>query len=169
MQVDVGLHSYTPTVPGGSRGSPTRFRTRQPFCSGSRRQTYWNGFTTLAVRTYTLTHDGVYLTTDGQSRADFPVSVRRNTVPDQPVISFDQPADWMHGPSTHLVAARPAAVDGDVFATSGRALGEIAASVPLDGAIACIGEDYVTYWELSPSAPGAKQGPVGDPPSSTRF
>ena len=33
----------------------------------------------------------------------------------------------------------------------------------LDGAIACVGADYVVYWELTPSAPGEQQAPSGIP------
>lgn len=164
MQVEAGLHSYTPTVPAGLPGKPDTVPDETAILFWESPETYWNGFTRLAVRTYTLTHGGVYLTTDNQSRADFPVPFEGTLVPDQPVHLFDQPADWMHGTVTHLVAARPAGVDSGVFATQvAAALGEIAASVPLDGAIACMGEDYMTYWELSPSAPGAKQGPTGVP------
>jgi hypothetical protein len=164
MQIDVGLHSYTPTVPGGLEGKPDAVPDETAILFWESPATYWNGFTTLAVRTYTLTHNGVYLTSEGQSRADFPILFDGSVTADQPVYLIDKPADWMHGHVEHLVAARPAATDPDTFHTAvAGALGKVQNSVPLDGAIACVGADYVVYWELSAAAPGEKQGPSGIP------
>jgi hypothetical protein len=164
MQIDAGLQSYTPTVPAGLAGKPDSVPDETAILFWESQATYWNGFTRLAVRTYTLTHGGVYVTQNNQSRADFPVPFAGSLNIDQPVYLFDQPADWMLGAVKHLVAARPAKIDpasfqGDVA----KVLGDIKEQVPLDGAIACVGSDYLVYWELGSVAPGVKQGPTGVP------
>ncbi|WP_323122315.1 hypothetical protein [Burkholderia alba] len=164
MQIDAGLCSYAPTVPAGLPGKPDSVPDETAILFWESQATYWNGFTRLAVRTYTLTHGGVYLTQDNQSRADFPVRFAGSLAADQPVYLFDQPADWMHGAVRHVAAARPAAVDPASFRASiAKALTEIRTSVPLDGAIACAGDDYLVYWELGPVAVGAAQGATGVP------
>lgn len=164
MQIDAGLCAYTPTVPAGLPGKPDGVPDETAILFWESQATYWNGFTRLAVRTYTLTHNGVYLTQNNQSRADFPVAFAGGLTADQPVYLFDRAADWMHGAVTHVVAARPARLTPAAFLTSAAAvLSNIKESVPLDGAIACAGNDYLVYWELGPIAPGAKQGPSGVP------
>jgi hypothetical protein len=164
MQIEAGLCSYTPTVPGGLPGKPDGVPDETAILFWDSQATYWNGFTRLAVRTYTLTHNGVYVTQNNQSRADFPVMFAGTLSVDQPVYLFEKPADWMRGAITHLVAARPAKLDAASFAAAAaRALANIKETVPLDGAIACVGADYLVYWELGPLAPGTKQGPSGVP------
>ena len=164
MQIDAGLHSYTPTVPAGLPGKPDTVPDETAILFWESQSTYWNGFTRLAVRTYTLTHNGVYVTQNNQSRADFPVQFAGKLTPDQPVYLFDKPADWMHGAITHFVAARPASMDSPAFFTSvAKVLENIRKTTMLDGAIACVGNDYLVYWELGPVAPGAKQSPTGVP------
>jgi hypothetical protein len=164
MQIDAGLCSYTPTVPGGLPGKPEGVPDETAILFWRSQETYWNGFTRLAVRTYTLTHNGVYVTQNNQSRADFPVMFGGTLAVDQPVYLFEKPADWMHGAITHLVAARPARLDASSFAsTVARAVANIKETVPLDGAIACLGADHLVYWELAPVAPGARQAPSGVP------
>jgi len=164
MQVDAGLHSYTPTVPAGLAGKPDTVPDETAILFWESQATYWNGFGRLAVRTYTLTHNGVYVTQDHRSRADFPVLFTGPLTSDQPVHLFTAAADWMHGTISHFVAARPAALDVATFhAAIAQVLGTIQADVPLDGALACAGDDYLGYWELAPAAPGASQGPTGVP------
>lgn len=162
MQIDAGLYSYTPTVPGGLSGKPDAVPDETAILFWESQATYWNGFTRLAVRTYTLTHNGVYVTQDNQSRADFPVLFAGSLTADQPVYLFEKPADWMHGAITHFVAARPPGVDVATFhASAAKVLADIQKTVELDGAIGCVGSDYFVYWELGPLAPGAKQSPTG--------
>jgi hypothetical protein len=164
MQVDAGLHSYAPTVPAGLPGKPDSVPDETAILFWSSPATYWNGFTRLAVRTYTLTHGGVYLTQNNQSRADFPVPFAGSLVADQPVYLFEKPADWMHGAVAHLVAARPKAVEVPAFlGAAARVLSTIKETIALSGAIACAGTDYLVYWELGPIAPGAQQAPSGIP------
>lgn len=164
MQIDAGLCSYTPTVPAGLPGKPDSVPDETAILFWESQATYWNGFTRLAVRTYTLTHNGVYLTQNNQSRADFPVVFTGTLAADQPVYLIDRSADWMHGAISHFIAARPAKLSpAAFFASAAGVLSTIKETVPLEGAIACVGNDYLVYWELGPVAPGARQGPSGIP------
>src|SRR5262249_3900992 len=96
--------------------------------------------------------------------ADFPIRFTGTLNVDQPVFLFDKPADWMRGTITHLVAARPGADEPAAFqAAVAQALGDIQKQVPLEGALACVGSDYLVYWELGPVAPGTKNPPSGVP------
>lgn len=163
MQIDAGLYSYTPTVPAGLDGKPDTVPDETAILFWNSQETYWNGFTKLAVRTYTLTHGGVYLTANNQSRADLPVLFSGSLTIDQPVYLFDKAADWMHGTINHLVAARAVSNDPSAFQIAiSNALSTIQ-KLPLEGAIACIGNDYLVYWELRPSAPGTSTPPSGIP------
>jgi hypothetical protein len=162
MQIDAGLSSYTPTVPAGVTGKPDTVPDETAILFWESPETYWNGFTRLAVRTYTLTHGGVYLTANNQSRADLPVLFKGSLTVDQPVYLFDDAADWMRGTINHFVAERPVSMNASDFpAKVAAVLSNIQKQVPLDGAIACVGNDYLVYWELRPAAPGTPTPPSG--------
>ncbi len=123
--------------------------------------TYWNGFSRLAVRTYTLTHGSVY---DPASRADFPVLFGGTLAKDGPVYLFDQPADWMRGAVTHFIGARPATQDPTAFRNAGAtALATIQRTVKVSGAVASVSDDALVYWELGSVAPGVQTPPSGVP------
>jgi hypothetical protein len=159
FQIDAGLHSYTPAVPAGLLGKPDYVPDETAVLFWKSQETYWNGFTRLSVRTYTLTHGGVYITTGTPlSRADFPIlySGENSLTVDAPVFLFDKDADWMNGTIRHLIAERPRDMDVATFKTNvADALTKIQAINPqLDAAIACIGDEYLVYWELGPLAPG---------------
>ncbi len=164
MQIDAGLCSYTPTVPAGLNGKPDTVPDETAILFWESPETYWNGFTRLAVRTYTLTHGGVYLTANSQSRADLPVLFSGSLKADQPVYLFDKAVDWMHGTINHLVAERGANIDPAAFqAGVAKVLSTIQKQLPLDGAIACVGNDYLVYWELRDAEPGTPAPPSGIP------
>lgn len=164
MQIEAGLQCYVPSIPGGLANKPDSVPDETAILFWESQATYWNGFTTLAVRTYTLTHNGVYVTDNQKSRADFPVLFSGTVSSDQPVFLFNTPADWMHGSINHLVGARPQAQTPDDFHSAvAKALGRIQKEVPLQGAIACVGDDYLVYWELGPAAPGMQHPATGLP------
>jgi hypothetical protein len=169
LQIDAGLRSYTPAVTGGLDGKPDWVPDETAILFWKSQQTYWNGFTRLAVRTYTLTHGGVYITNGTPlSRADFPIlytGVASLNI-DAPVFLFNNDADWMHGTIRHVVAERPRNVEVNTFKTNvANALTKIQGlSAHLLGALACIGDDYLVYWELGPLAPG-----TGSPVSGVPF
>ena len=113
------------------------------------------------VSSQTLTHNGVYVTSGTPlSRADFPVGFigSPSLEVDQPVFLFDQPADWMLGSIRHLVAERPRSLSADDFRQQvAEALQNIQELKDhLQGAVACIGDEYLVYWELGPIAAGVK-------------
>jgi hypothetical protein len=156
MQIDAGLNAYIPTVSGGLNGKPDTVPDETAILFWESPQTYWNGFTRLAVRTYTLTHGGVYVTQNNQSRADFPVKFSGIVSADQPVYLFDKPADWMTGAVTHVVAARPDGTDQAAFLmAAARVFLDIQKMDKVDGALACVGADYLVYWELGALETGA--------------
>jgi hypothetical protein len=160
FQIDAGLRSYTPSVPAGLEGKPDWVPDETAILFWKSQQTYWNGFTRLAVRTYSLTHNGVYIMTGTppMSGADFPVSFSGEAVLNfnTPVFLFNNDADWMNGSIRHLLAERPRNMNPDDFKSAiAAALTKIQALTPkLDGAIAFVGNEYLMYWELGPLAPG---------------
>jgi hypothetical protein len=161
MQIQAGLSSYIPTIPGGVEGKPDTVPDETAILFWESQATYWNGFTRLAVRTYTLTHGSVY---DAGSRADFPVLFAGALTKDAPVFLFDQPADWMRGAVRHFLGARPAGQDAVAFrATVASALTQIQKTLKLGGAVASVSDDAVVYWELGPAAPGVQTPPSGIP------
>jgi hypothetical protein len=167
LQIDAGLHSYTPSVPAGLEGKPDYVPDETAILFWKSQQTYYNGFTRLAVRTYTLTHGGVYITTaQPMSRADFPILFKSQASlkVDAPVFLFDQNADWMNGTIRHIVAERPRTMDAKTFHTNcAKALTEIQKITSLSGAVACIGDEYLVYWELGALAPGTNNPESGIP------
>lgn len=168
LQIDAGLRSYTPAVTGGLEGKPAWVPDETAILFWKSQQTYWNGFTRLAVRTYTLTHNGVYITSGTPlSRADFPVLFNGASTlnVDKPVFLFNNDADWMTGTIRHVVAERPRNVDSNTFKNNiAAALAKIQGLAPdLHGALACIGDEYMVYWELGARAPGIKTPVSGVP------
>ncbi len=160
MQIDIGLQSYLPSIPAGLAGKPTAVPDETALIFWESPEVYWNGFTTLAVRTYTLTHGGCYV--PGISRADFPVLFAGSLTADQPVYLFEAAADWMRGTVRHFIAHRPAQLDAAAFRVAVAAsLTKIQKTVALDGALACVGDDYFVYWELGSAAPGVPAPPSG--------
>jgi hypothetical protein len=162
MQIDIGLQAYVPSIPAGLAGKPTTVPDETALIFWESPEVYWNGFMTLAVRTYTLTHGGCYVTENNKSRADFPVVFSGSLTFDQPVYLIEKPADWMSGSVRHFVCQRPADLDPAAFLlTMASALTEIHKTAALEAAIACAGEDYLVYWELGSAAPGTPNQPTG--------
>ncbi len=154
MQTRIGLDAYIPTVPAGLSGKPDGVPDETAILFWESQQTYRDGFKTLAVRTYTLTHGAVYV--PDVSRADFPLPFAGTVAADQPYYLVDAPADWMKGTVTHLVGGRPASVPSAQFLAQA---GEVLAAIPKEGgpagAVFCAGSDYLVYWELGQdAAPG---------------
>ena len=73
MQSNAGLCSYIPTVVAGLPGKPDSAPDETAILFWGSQTAYRNSFNRLAVRIYTLTHNGVYAIQNHQSRADFPV------------------------------------------------------------------------------------------------
>src|SRR5579862_7240309 len=162
MQIDIGLQAYVPSIPAGLAGKPATVPDETALIFWESPSVYWNGFMTLAVRTYTLTHSGCYITENNKSRADFPTLLSGALTADQPVYLIDKPADWMTGAVRHFVGQRSANLDPVAFrAAAAASLTAIQKTVDLEAAIACAGDDYLVYWELGSSAPGVQMPPTG--------
>jgi hypothetical protein len=147
MQTRIGLDAYVPTVPAGLPGKPAGVPDETAVLYWESQQTYRDGFKTLAVRNYTLTHGAVYV--PGISRADFPLPFAGTVAADQPYYLVDAPADWMKGTVTHLVGGRPDGVAPAQFlAQAGEALAAVPGEGGPAGAVFCAGDDYLVYWEL---------------------
>jgi hypothetical protein len=146
MQVKIGLDGYIPSVPAGLPDKPDTVPDETAILFWDSQQTYTDGFKTLAVRTYTLTHNAVYRPPSG---ADFPTLFAGTITSEHPCYLIDKPADWMKGNVQHLAGSRPDAVPPDSFrAQIASALTQIQKKGAVSGAIACAGDNYLVYWEL---------------------
>jgi len=164
MQIDIGLQAYVPSIPAGSAGKPAGVPDETAVLFWESPEVYWNGFTTLAVRTYTLTHGGCYITENNKSRADFPLLFNGTLTADHPVFLVNEPADWMKGAVRHIVGSRPAAQTPEAFReAAAAALTKVQTAGGLDAALACAGDDYLVYWELGSAAPGGPNPRSGIP------
>ena len=147
MQTKIGLAAYIPTVPGGVAGKPATVPDETAILYWNSQDTYTNGFKTLAVRTYTLTHAAVYT---AESGAAFPLLFNGTLAQDQPYYLVDQPADWMLDSINHLVGARPANVTpANFLAGITQVIAGIQKEGVLKGGVVCVGADYLVYWELT--------------------
>lgn len=157
MQIEAGLDTYIPTVLGGLEGKPETVPDETAILFWESQDTYTDGFKTLAVRTYTLTHGAVYTPASG---AAFPgqlgVAIGELAF-DQPANLVDSVVDWMHGGTVrHLVGARkPEDAVAGWLAGLNAAMFPEAAPLPA-GAIICVGESYVAYWQLDAGPPTAR-------------
>jgi hypothetical protein len=154
MQIAAGLDGYFPSVPAGLPNKPDSVPDETAILFWDSQQTYTDAFTTLAVRTYALTHGAVYRPPSG---SQFPVVFAGALASEQPYYLIDQPADWMHGKVTHLLGGRPPGVSPDEFrAKLAPVLSDIQRQGKIAGAVACAGDDYLVYWELA--GPGGSDG-----------
>jgi hypothetical protein len=153
MQVAIGLNCYLPSVPAGLPGKPDSVPDETAILFWDSQDTYTNGFKTLAVRTYTLTHNSVYRPPSG---ANFPTLFSGALTTEQPVFLFDKSADWMKGPVRHLLGSRKNGVTpGDFRASIAIALASVQKDAKMAGAIACASDDYLVYWELGEANAGS--------------
>lgn len=147
MQTKIGLDGYLPSVPGGLAQKPDTVPDETAILFWDTQQTYTDGFKTLAVRTYTLTHGPVYRPPSG---AEFPTLFKGALAAEQPSYLIDAPADWMKGQVQHLIGSRPVtASPTDFRAGIAAALAAVQKQAGVAGAIACAGDDYLVYWELA--------------------
>lgn len=147
MQIDAGFTAYCPTALAGLTNRPSSVpdETAVLFCRspGTCRQ----GVEPLAVRTYNLTHCGVFAP---GSRAEFAVVLAGALTASQPVYLVEKLADWMSREVHHFAASRRAAETPVAFRKSvASALGDIEVRAPLNGAIACVRDDAGVYSELA--------------------
>ncbi len=150
MQIKNGLDTYIPTIPCGLPNKPATVPDETAILFWDSQETYEDGFNTLAGRTYTLTHGGCYTKESG---ADFPTLFSGTIKVDTCYYLIDKSADWMHGKVQHLVAE----ATQENIAKYTKIISEIQSSSDVDGAIVCIGAEYIVYWQLNGiSNPGFK-------------
>jgi hypothetical protein len=157
MQIEAGLDTYIPTVLGGLDGKPDTVPDETAILFWESQDTYTDGFKTLAVRTYTLTHGAVYTPASG---AAFPQQLGAQIGElafDQSANLVDSVVDWMHGGTVrHLVGSRKPE-EGVAGWLAGLNAAMSPEAAPLSaGAIICVGESYVAYWQLDAGAPAAR-------------
>lgn len=155
MQIQAGLDGYFPTVPAGLPDKPDTVPDETAILFWDTQQTWSDGFNTLAVRTYTLTHAAVYGPGSG---AEFPVLFAGELAKDQPYFLVDKPADWMHGNVRQWLVGRPSAQSADDFrAAYAGIIASLQSAGSLDGGVACAGDDYFVFWGLGDAAADASQ------------
>lgn len=146
LQTPIGLSAYIPTIPGGVENKPATVPDETAILYWNSQQTYKDGFKTLAVRTYTLTHGAVYT---GESRADFPTFYTGKLELNKPSFLVDKPADWMNGNVNHLVAEIPENMSAIEFTTKVESIvSSIQKGGTIEGGVVCVGPEYIVYWEL---------------------
>jgi hypothetical protein len=149
LQTTSGLESYVPTVLAGVPGKPDSVPDETAVVFWKSQSAYHNAFNRLAVRTYKLTHGGIFDFQNRRSRSGFPVLFSGTLDVDTPVYLFDKPAVWMYHTVKHLAAARPSEITPKKFLEDiSKILSTIKNDVELEGAVACAGNDYFVYWEL---------------------
>jgi hypothetical protein len=146
MQTAIGLDGYIPSIPGGVKDKPATVPDETAILFWDSQQTYQDGFKTLAVRTYTITHGAVYTKESG---ANFPTLFSGTLASGAPAYLFAQPADWMHGTVEHLIGAPPEGMNLQDFASRvATIMSGIQSRRAATGAIVCVGDSYVVYWQL---------------------
>jgi hypothetical protein len=153
LQTKIGLTSYIPTVLAGMSEKKDYVPDETALIFYESQDVYRDCFKTLAERVYALDHHGVFSfeknDLDFKSYSDFPILFDGSLKIQKPVYLFDKQADWMHGKIRHFVGSRPPNMQFDEFQKIiSKSLTKIQQSVKLDGAIACIDDNYLVYWEL---------------------
>ncbi len=149
LQPAIGLRAYLPAlVPQSGKPAAVPDQTALMF---------WNTATAhdeakaaIAERIYLNLHGDVY----DMARSKLPEvpialdPAATTLVPEQPYFLVPQPADWMHGATRHLVAARPAALAAADFliAAARWAKNFQLTAGEVDGALLCCGNDYLVVW-----------------------
>ena len=145
LQSRIGLCAYIPTVTAGLPGKPDRVPDETALLFWRSQQAYREAFSTLAVRSYTLTHAAVYTPA---SSADFPVPFTGQLETDRPYHLRHDLVDWMQGEVTHLAGARRDDLAPAEFRVLVARVLTGAQGRSLTGAVTCSGDDYLVYWQV---------------------
>ncbi len=160
MQWRQGLDAYVPSFLA-SKEKPANIPDETAILSWDSQIAYKNGFNTLAIRTYSLTHGAVYNTAKGWSTADFPLLFAGKFELGQSYYFFTEAIDWMQGTVFHLVGGRPPRQTPKQFVANVQAWAINFQKTNPDkaaGAIICITNDYVVFWECIPKAKRSGKG-----------
>jgi hypothetical protein len=150
LQPPLGMTAYLPAVVPDEKPSSVPDEIALVFYESQ--DVYRETFQTLGGRVYAELHGSVF----GQaSRSDFPILIDAASdsgklEPDTPYHLFDQETDWQHGSCKVLVGVRKKTQQVEAFHKA--VLNWIKrerdrAPLGLDGAIVCVSDDCLTYWE----------------------
>ena len=157
LQWPNGLDAYIPSFPAG-KGKPATVPDETAILFWDSQLTYHNGFNTLAIRTYTMTHASVYDTQNKMSTADFPTLYQGTIAAGQCYYLFADSVDWMQGTVFHLAGGRPSRTAPAAFLSSIQTWATRYQQNNPDratGAIVCATAEYVVFWTC---VPGGRSG-----------
>jgi hypothetical protein len=149
IQPPVGLHAYVPSMPN-QEGKPSDIPDQTGLMFWKEKDSYTNGFKTVAVRSYTSMHTLVY---SDNSKSGFPIAFKGSVNIEQPYFLIDQPSDWMIGSVLHVVAGKKTDQTSLEFlqqVTAWISQYQANPSPGADGALVCVGTDYILLWEHFP-------------------
>jgi hypothetical protein len=156
MQWRSGLDAYIPSFPAG-KGKPATVPDETAILFWDSQLAYHNGFNTLAIRTYSMTHASVYNTQQKKSTADFPDLYQGTLQAGQCYYFFPGSIDWMQGTVFHVAGGRPLKTTPATFLSSIQAWATGYQQNNPDtaaGAIICATADYVVFWCCIPNGVG---------------
>ena len=145
LQPNAGLNAYVPAMPN-AQNKPQGVPDQTALMFWTKPDAHKSGFEVPAVRAYTNLHSLVYAE---ESKSGFPISFEEQIRTEQPYFLIDQPSDWMYGTIFHFVGAKSDQQDSADFKI---AIGKWAkdyqqVNESADGALLCVGENYVIFWE----------------------
>jgi hypothetical protein len=158
-----GLTAYLPTVPPLDK--PDGLPDEIALVFYETQQAYNDTKLIVAGRAYSSLHSTVFAFPASQS--GFPTLLADKLDFDTPYHVFSEAADWQPGFSQVFVGARKASVSPEQFAAGLLAfLNGLKARRPkgLDGAVVCVSQNWVLYWEHWKSEAASLHGKISDLP-----
>ncbi|MDY8138719.1 hypothetical protein [Aquimarina sp. 2201CG5-10] len=147
LQPNIGLHGYVPSLPN-HENKPATVPDQTALMFWESPEIYKAGFRTVAVRSYTSMHTLVYNTET--SKSGFPIAYDGKLAVDQPYYLIDKKSDWMSGTVHHLVGYKKEDQSNEEFLNLINEWAKDYSSPNADGALLCVAEDYVVFWEHFP-------------------
>jgi hypothetical protein len=165
LQSLYGLTAYLPTVL--PTGKPAGVPDEIALVFYETQKAYNDMTLIVAGRAYSSLHKTVFAFP--ASLSSFPILLGREAITvDQPYYLFTKSVDWEQGFTQVFVGARPANVNVTDFVAKLTRFLQSQQRRPapgLDGAIACVSNDYVVYWEHWNNEGQSLQGSISDLPN----
>jgi len=156
-----GLAAYLPTVLPVSKPNGVPDEIALVFYNSQ--QAYADTTLIVAGRTYSALHKTVFAFP--ASLSGFPVMLGSKLALDTPYFLFSDSVDWQGGFAQVYVGARDPAMPVETFSAGIRKfLQTLKKKRPagMDGAIACVSEQYVVYWEHWKNETASLKGRIAD-------
>jgi hypothetical protein len=163
LQPRAGLAAYVPSMMRQD-GKPETVPDQTALMFWATEAAHDAANATVAVRAYQNLHGDAYDTK--RSSSAVPVAFDGALLSEQPYHLLNTPADWMLGSVRHFVGARPDGQDpGAWLAELGDWASDYAGQPPagVDGALICVGDGYVAFWEHTPETAGTAPAPAPGP------